>query len=95
MALQPRHAKPVFFFLYRNISVIDSSISKAFDHIPREMIWWALKKSLIEREYFSIMADTFLLITSFFRSAHRITFITTSLQIDGERSEEFEVIVGV
>ena len=41
------------------------------------------------------MADTFLLITSFFRSAHRITFITTSVQIDGERSEEFKVIVGV
>ena len=41
------------------------------------------------------MADTFLLITSFFLSAHRITFITTSVQIDGERSEEFEVIVGV
>ena len=41
------------------------------------------------------MADTFLLITSFFRSAHRITFITTSVQIDDERSEEFEVIVGV
>ena len=31
------------------------------------------------------MADTFL----------RITFIATSVQIDGERSEEFEVIVGV
>ena len=41
------------------------------------------------------MADTFLLITSFFFSAHRITFIKTSVQIDGERSEEFEVIVGV
>ena len=41
------------------------------------------------------MADTFLLITSFFFSAHRITFIKTSVQIDGERSEEFEVIVRV
>ena len=41
------------------------------------------------------MADTFLLITFFFFSAHLITFITTSVQIDGERSEEFEVIVGV
>ena len=38
------------------------------------------------------MADTFLLITPFFLSAHRITFITTSVQIDGEKSEEFEVI---
>ena len=41
------------------------------------------------------MADTFLLITPFFLSAHQITFITTSVQIDGERSEEFKVIVGV
>ena len=46
LALQPRHGKPVFFFLYRNISVIDSSICKAFDHVPREMIWWALKKKV-------------------------------------------------
>ena len=41
------------------------------------------------------MADTFLLIAPFFLSAHRITFITISVLIDSERSEEFEVKVGV
>ena len=46
LALQPRYVKPIFFFLYRNISVIDSSICKAFDNVPRKMIWWALKKKV-------------------------------------------------
>ena len=46
LTLQPRYGKPVFFFQYRNISVIDSSICKAFDNVPREMNWWALKKKV-------------------------------------------------
>ena len=42
--MQPTQGKMVFFFLYRNISVIDSSICKAFEHVPREVIWLTLKK---------------------------------------------------
>ena len=36
LTLQPTQGKMVFFFLYRNISVIDSSICKAFDHVPEK-----------------------------------------------------------
>ena len=57
-------------------------LNKAFHRVPREVIRWGLrKKGVIEEEVLAI--------TEMYKN------ITTSVRIDGERSKEFEVKVGV
>ena len=64
----------------RKLDVVFIDQEKAFDLVPRKVIWWALRrKRLMEREALAIkeMCKT----------------VETSMKIDGERSKEFEVKV--
>ena len=66
----------------RKLYVAFVDLEKAFDCVPREVIWWTLrKKGLIEREVSAI--------TEMYKN------ITTLMRIDGERLEEFEINVKV
>jgi len=57
-------------------------LEKAFNRVPREVTWWALKrKGVMEREITAIM--------------EMYKNIKTSVRMDGERSDEFAVKVGV
>ena len=66
----------------RKLYVVFVDLEKTFGYFPREVISWTLrKKGVIKRD---VMA-----ITEMYKN------ITTSVRFDGERSEEFEVKVGV
>ena len=55
---------------------------KAFDRVPREVIWWSLRrKRVLEREIKAIM--------------EMYTNIKTSVKMEYTRSESFDVKVGV
>ena len=57
-------------------------LENAFDHIPREVVWGALRrKGVMEREVFAI--------TVMYKN------IKTRVKIDDKRLKEFEVKVGV
>ena len=57
-------------------------LEKAFDRVPKTMVWWALKrKGAKEREVLAI--------SEMYRN------ITIPERIDGERLKEFEIKVGI
>ena len=57
-------------------------LEKAFDRVPREMIWWSLKrKGVLEREIKAIMK--------------MYINIETSAKVEYARSESFDVKVGI
>ena len=58
------------------------NLENAFDHVPREVIWWSLRrKAVLEREIKAIM--------------EMYTNIETSVMVEYTRSESFDVKVGV
>ena len=57
-------------------------LEKAFDRVPREVIWWALRqKGVMEREVRALM-DMY-------------EEVETSVKLEGEMSEWFKIKVGV
>ena len=66
----------------RVLYMVFVDLEKAFDRVPREVIWWWLrKKGVLEREIKAIM------------EMH--TNIETSVKVEYTRSESFDVKVGV
>ena len=66
----------------RDLFMVFVDLEKAFDRVPREMIWWSLRrKGVLEREIKAIM------------EMH--TNIETSIKVEYTRSESFDVKVGV
>ena len=57
-------------------------LEKAFDRVPREVIWWALRqKGVMEREVRAVM--------------EMYEEVETSVKLEGEMSEWFKIKVGV
>ena len=66
----------------RDLYMVFVDLEKAFDRVPREVIWWSLrKKGVLEREIIAIM--------------EMYTNIETSVKVEYTRSESFDVKVGV
>jgi len=66
----------------KRLCMVFVDMEKAFDQVPSEVIWWALRrKGVMEREIMVIM--------KMYKN------IKTSVQMDEERSDEFVVKVGV
>jgi len=66
----------------KKLSMVFVDLEKAFDRVPKELIWWALRrKGVMEKEIMVIM--------------EMYKNIETSTRMDGERSNEFVVKVGV
>ena len=57
-------------------------LEKAFDRVPREVLWWALRQSGVEEWLINIIIDMY-------------KDVTTAVLVNGEVSESFEVKVGV
>ena len=57
-------------------------LEKAFDRVPREVLWWALRKLTVEEWMVNV-------IKSMYEGA------TTAVKCKGGESKEFEVKVGV
>ena len=63
------------------IIMVFVDLEKAFDRVPREVIWWSLRrKGVLEREIKAIM--------------EMYTNIETSVKVEYLRSESFDVKVG-
>ena len=66
----------------RNLYMVFVDLEKAFDRVPRKVIWWSLRrKGVLEREIKAIM--------------EMYTNIETSVKVEYTRSESFDVQVGV
>ena len=66
----------------RNLFMVFVDLEKAFDRVPRKVIWWSLRrKGVLEREVKAIM--------------EMYDNIKTSVNMDCMRSDSFEVKVGV
>ena len=66
----------------RGLYMVFVDLEKAFDRVPREVIWWSLRrKGVLEREIKVIM--------------EMYTNIETSVKVEYTRSESFDVKVGV
>ena len=66
----------------RDLYMVFVDLEKAFDRVPREVIWWSLRrKGVLEREIKAIM--------------EMYTNIETSVKVEYMRSESFDVKVGV
>ena len=66
----------------RDLYMVFVDLEKAFNRVPREMIWWSLRrKGVLEREIKVIM--------------EMYTNIETSVKVEYTRSESFDVKVGV
>src|SRR6267154_6097681 len=57
-------------------------LEKAFDRVPRDMVWWALRHVGVEECIVNLIKSMY-------------EGVTTSVKINGEESEGFEVKVGV
>ena len=57
-------------------------LEKAFDRVPRDVLWWALRRVGVEEWIIKV-------IKSMYEGG------TTSVRMNGEESENFEVKVGV
>src|SRR5437899_466007 len=57
-------------------------LKKAFDRVPREVLWWALRQAGVEEWMVNV-------IKSWYEG------VTTAVKRSGEESESFEVKVGV
>ena len=66
----------------RDLYMVFLDLKKAFDCVPREVIWWSLRrKGVLEREIKAIMK--------------MYTNIEISVKVEYTRSESFDVKVGV
>jgi len=66
----------------RNLFMVFVDLEKAFDRVPREIIWWSLsRKGVLEREIKVIM--------------EMYEGIKTAVRMESMRSELFDVKVGV
>ena len=66
----------------RDLYIVFVDLEKAFDRVPRGVIWWSLRrKGVLEREIKAIM--------------EMYTNIETSVKVEYSRSESFNVKVGV
>ena len=66
----------------RDLCMVFVDLEKAFDCVPREVIWWLLRrKGVLEREINAIM--------------EMYTNIETFVKVEYTRSESFDVKVGV
>ena len=66
----------------RDLNMVFVDLEKVFDRVPREVIWWSLRrKGVLLREIKAIM--------------EMYTNIETSVKVEYTRSESFDVIVGV
>ena len=57
-------------------------LEKAFDRVPREVVWWALRKAGVEEWLIKVIQFMYV-------------GVTTTVRMKGEESKEFEVKVGV
>ncbi|CAH9108779.1 unnamed protein product [Cuscuta europaea] len=57
-------------------------LEKAYDRVPREVLWWALTRKGISRKYISIIIDMY-------------EDCTTSVRTSVGRTEEFPITIGV
>ena len=57
-------------------------LEKAFDRVPREVVWWALRKVGVEEWLIKMIRSKYV-------------GVTTAVRMKGEESKEFEVKVGV
>jgi hypothetical protein len=66
----------------RKLHMIFVDLEKAFDRVPRKVIWWALRRNgVVEREIQAIM--------------EMYENVRTAVRVENERSDWFEVKVGV
>ena len=56
--------------------------AKAFDRVPREVVWWALRKVGVEEWLIKVIQSMY-------------AGVTTAVRMQGEESKEVEVKVGV
>ena len=62
----------------RKLNMVFVDLEKAFDRVPREVIWWVLRRKIVlERLVFAV--------TEMYKNTK------TSVKIDGKRSKEFKV----
>ena len=77
-----RHLLAKYEMAGRDLYMVFVDLEKAFDRVPREMIWWLLRrKGVLEREKKAI--------------TEMYTNIETSIKVEYTRSESFDVKVGV
>ena len=57
-------------------------LEKAFDRVPREVVWWALRKVGVEEWLIKVIQSMYV-------------GVTTAVRMKGEESMEFHVKVGV
>src|SRR3989442_865967 len=57
-------------------------LEKAFDRVPRDVLWWALRRVGVEEWLIKVIKSIY-------------EGCTTSVRMNGEESENFEVKVGV
>ena len=57
-------------------------LEKAFDRVPREVVWWALRKVGVEEWLIKVIKSMYV-------------GVTTAVRMKGEESKEFEVKMGV
>ena len=59
-------------------------LEKAFDRVPREVVWWALWKIGVEEWLIKVIQSLYIYVG-----------VTTAVRMKGEKIKEFEVKVGV
>ena len=66
----------------RDLYIVFEDLEKAFDRVPREVIWWLLRRKGVLEEEIKAMMKMY-------------TIIETSVEMEYTRSESFDVKVGV
>jgi hypothetical protein len=57
-------------------------LEKAFDRVPREVLWWSLREAGVEEHTISVIRAMYV-------------GATTSVKVNGSESDAFEVVVVV
>ena len=66
----------------KDLHMVFIDLKKAYDGVPRDMLWWALKKKIVPFKYVSIIRDTY-------------EGVVTNVRTCGGLTDEFSITIGV
>ena len=66
----------------KDLHMVFIDLEKAYDRVPRDVLWWALKKKVILLKYVSIIKEMY-------------EGVVTNIRTCGGLTDEFSIIIGV
>ena len=66
----------------KDLHMVFIDLEKTYDRVPRDLLWWALKKNVVPLKYVSIIRDVY-------------EGVVTNVRTCGGLTDEFSVTIGV